>query len=102
MDSEFEKLFWLFGLCIFVHVGLTAWATFRLKARHPSVWQAIGSPLYFRPQSVGDFGFLRFIGSLQFFKTRDSLLIALCIFILVTWLIGIVMFIWLWTLAGRR
>jgi hypothetical protein len=102
LDLQFMELFWLFGSCILLNVSLTAVIVRRLKTNHPRVWEAIGSPGYFRPRRVGDFRVLRFILKLDFIKTRDALLIALGILALISLCCCIVLFTWVWLLAGHR
>jgi hypothetical protein len=78
-NLEFPTLFWLFGLCILLNAGLTACVVSRLKSRHPDLWEEAGSPFLFRPGSVGDFQFLRFLAKLRFLWVRDALLTVLCV-----------------------
>ncbi len=101
-NLEFPTLFWLFGLCILLNVGLTACVVSRLKNRHPDLWEEAGSPFLLRPRSVGDFQFLRFLAKLRFLGVQDALLTVLCVLTLVTYAFALILFIRVWLLAGQQ
>lgn len=102
LGGNFEKLFWLFGVCILLNVALAAGVVFRLKTSHPSMWETIGSPGYFGPRRVGDFQLLRFISKMKFLKMRDPLLITLGILSMFSFFCGAVLFAFVWLSAGDR
>lgn len=102
LDSEFLKLFALFGVCAIFYLGLTVCINRRLKSRHLALWESLGSPTHFWPSPVGSSRFILFLGKFDFLRTQDPFLIGLCFISVCVFAIAVILFVKVWTLASSE
>jgi hypothetical protein len=94
MNLPVEPFFGLFLAMVAIWFALILWLFRRLRLRHPSVFESLGSPsLFWNNSPRNNFRFLRFLVGSEPSQLQDQTLVRVCAFMRVFLAAYLVLFI---------